>query len=119
MGGVGWWQWFTQLVVEVKPGWAMSSAGGIVLSLLRPQERLGARKGREQRGNLPEEGDGNPLVQRRIFRGHSGMGAGCPGLMLGFFESQGIEMGLPISRDTLAAMIFPWLLLWNLPEEKS
>lgn len=53
----GWQWWFTQLLVEVVPGWATSSGEGIASSLLGPQEGLGARKGREQKGYLPSAGE--------------------------------------------------------------
>lgn len=57
VAGVSWWWWFTQLVVEVKPGWATGSVDGVVPHLLLTitgtwgqEETLFSW--REQRGNL-------------------------------------------------------------------
>ena len=45
VGGVGWWLWFTQLVVGVEPGWEPSSVNGIVPYLLLLGRDLGPGRG--------------------------------------------------------------------------
>ena len=121
MGGVGWWWWFTQLVVGVDPGWEPGSVNGIVPLLLGgdlgpgrgPLPLMGAEK------NLPQYGSGNPLVQERGFRGHSGLGSQASALVAGMSIMQKMETRPLIPRDTLAAATSSEPLVRDLSEERS
>lgn len=120
---MGWWWWFTQLVVGVDPGWEPSSVNGIVPCLLLLGRDLGPGRGplplAGAEKNLPEYGSGNPPVQERVFRGHSGLGSQTSALVAGTSIMQKMETRLLIPRDILAAAMSSELPVRDLSEERS